>query len=160
MRATFRGFIHLYTGRSVDQLLVLKQEPKNRAGRSMREASMVGVRLRFIMLLLSLGPSQLSMFWAFRTFPVERGETQNRSLLTCSVTSKQIGKHFRRDKHGFLATNRLCLGWDVGICCFSSSDWTPIVACWQTGDSNECRSSGHLCTRLFQDFQFWVSQAK
>lgn len=28
MRATFRGCIHLYTGRSVDQSLVLKQEPK------------------------------------------------------------------------------------------------------------------------------------
>lgn len=62
MRATFRGCIHLYTGRSVDQLLVLKQELKNRAGGSMCEASIVGVRLRFIMLLLSLGPSELSMF--------------------------------------------------------------------------------------------------
>lgn len=110
MRATFRGCIHLYTGRSVDQLLVLKQEPKNRAGRSMGEASIVGVRLRFIMLLVSMGPSELSMFGAFSTFPVER-ETQNQSLLTCSVTSKQIGKHFRRDKNGFLAPNLLSLSW-------------------------------------------------
>lgn len=62
MRATFRGCILLYTGRSVDQLLVLKQEPKNGAGRSMREASIVGVGLRFIMLLVSTGPSELSMF--------------------------------------------------------------------------------------------------
>lgn len=63
MRATFRGCIHLYTGRSVDQLLVIKQEPKNRAGGSMREASIVGVvRLCFIMLLVSLDPSELSMF--------------------------------------------------------------------------------------------------
>lgn len=111
MRATFRGCIHLYTGRSVNQLLVLKQEPKNRAGRSMREASIVGVRLRFIMSLVSLGPSELSTFWAFRTFPVERGETQNRSPLTCSVMSKQIGKHFQRDKNGFLAPNLLSLFW-------------------------------------------------
>lgn len=111
MRATFRGCIHLYRGRSVDQLLVLKQEPKNRAGRSMREASIVAVRLRFIMLLVSMGPSELSMFWAFSTFPVERGETQNPSPLTCSAMSKQIGKQFRRDKNGFLAPNLLSLSW-------------------------------------------------
>lgn len=55
MRATFRGCIHPYTGRSVDQLLVLKQETKNRACRSMRGPSVVGVQSRFIMLLDSSG---------------------------------------------------------------------------------------------------------
>lgn len=51
MWATFRGCIHPYTGRSVDQSLVLKQETKNRACRSMRGPSVVGVQPRFIMLL-------------------------------------------------------------------------------------------------------------
>lgn len=110
MRATFRGCIHLYTGRSVDQLLVLKQEPKNRAGRSMQEASIVGVQLCFIMLSVSLDPSELLVFLAFSTFPVERGEKQNRGLLTCLVMSKQIGKQ--------LLSFCLCFGCDVQICCF------------------------------------------
>lgn len=48
---------------------------------------------------------------SFSTFPVERSETQNPSPLTCSVTSKQIGKHFRRDRNGFLAPNLLSLFW-------------------------------------------------
>lgn len=68
MRATFRrggGGIHPYTGRSVDQLLVLKQEMKNRACRSMRRPSVV-VQSCFIMLL---DFSELSRVFAGTPFP-------------------------------------------------------------------------------------------
>lgn len=58
MRATFRGCIHPYTGRSVNQLLVLKQETKNRACRSMRRPSVFGVQLCFIMFVKTSKSSQ------------------------------------------------------------------------------------------------------
>lgn len=77
MRATFRGCIHPYTGRSVDQLLVLKQETKNRACRSMRGPSAVGVQSGFIMWFDS---PELSRFLAGTRFPFgERWKTKPRA---------------------------------------------------------------------------------
>lgn len=95
MRATFRGCIHPYTGRSVDQLLVLKQETKNRACRSMRGPSVVGVQSRFIMLLDSseLYLEQVSCL-------VKDGKTKPKPANLAGRVHAQWKTQFKRDRVG------------------------------------------------------------
>lgn len=103
MWAAFMGCIHPYTGRSVDQLLVLKQEMKTRARRSMWGVGCCWSSVPFHSVVRLLRAFKLFSWNMFLV--LVKGEKENRGLLTCLI--------YAWWKTQFRCDTRLCFGSDV-----------------------------------------------